>query len=190
MSVDTIAYAQARQGRQAAETHGPVTRPFIPSSSMTEKIGIGSALSPVRLVREPDFQLGALTIRPSLCEVLSRNGRQRLQPRVMQVLVALARVEDGVVSRDALIDSCWGGRIVGEDAINRCIGQLRRLAETYEGEFAIETLARVGYRLNAAAARASSPVPVSLANASGLRGAFALVVAALAIGAGAVLASR
>jgi DNA-binding winged helix-turn-helix (wHTH) protein len=157
---------------------------------MTGKVGSASALAPIRLAREPDFRLGVLTVRPSLCEVQARGGRQRLQPRVMQVLVALARVENRVVSRDALIETCWGGRIVGEDAINRCIGRLRRLAETCEGGFAIETVARVGYRLNAAEVVAPSPVPRSPANALSLRGAFALVAAALAIGAGAVLASR
>ncbi|WP_297695100.1 hypothetical protein, partial [Phenylobacterium sp.] len=43
-----------------------------------------------------------------------------LEPRVMQVLVALARERGEIVSRDDLIASCWAGRIVGEDAINRC----------------------------------------------------------------------
>jgi DNA-binding winged helix-turn-helix (wHTH) protein len=190
MPVDTIVYAQARQDRPATEAPGPAIRPFVSASSLTEKIGLASASSPIRLAREPDFHLGALTIRPSLCEVLAGGARQRLQPRVMQVLVALARVEDGVVSRDALIESCWGGRIVGEDAINRCIGQLRRLAETCDGGFCIETLARVGYRLNAVQDGAPSPAPRSSPNGLSLRGAFALVAAALAIGAGAVLASR
>jgi DNA-binding winged helix-turn-helix (wHTH) protein len=143
----------------------------------------------IRLAREPDFRLGALTIRPSLCEVLARGGRQRLQPRVMQVLVALARMEDRAVSRDALIDSCWGGRIVGEDAINRCIGRLRRLAETFDDGFSIETVARVGYRLNEAVGAASS-VPRPSMDILGLRRALALVAAAMAIGAGAALAWR
>jgi DNA-binding winged helix-turn-helix (wHTH) protein len=149
-----------------------------------------SASPLIRLAREPDFRLGALTIRPSLCEVLARGGRQRLQPRVMQVLVALARMEDRAVSRDALIESCWGGRIVGEDAINRCIGRLRRLAETFDGGFSIETLARVGYRLNEAAAGAPSPVLRPSVDIWGLRRALALVAAALAIGAGAAFAWR
>ena len=186
MSLDAIAYSQPRQGRALR----PTTRPFISSSLMTEEIEPASALPPIRLAREPDFRLGAMRIRPSLCEVLVGGGRQRLQPRVMQVLVALARMEDRVVSRDALIDSCWGGRIVGEDAINRCIGRLRRLAQTFEGGFSIETVARVGYRLNAAEVGAPLPVARSSANAWNLRGAFTLVAAALAIGAGAVLAGR
>jgi DNA-binding winged helix-turn-helix (wHTH) protein len=190
MSLVTITYARARHGREAADRPSPAMRPFIGASWTTEEIEPVHASTPIRLAREADFRLGAMMIRPSLCEVLVRGGRQRLQPRVMQVLVALARMEDRVVSRDALIDSCWGGVIVGEDSINRCIGRLRRLAQSVEGGFTIETVARVGYRLNAANESASpqeSPLPGS---ALSLRGAFTLVVAALAIGAGAVLAGR
>ncbi len=105
------------------------------------------ASRPVVLAREPDFRLGALLIRPSLREACAGPRRQMLEPRVMQVLVVLARMDGQVVSRDELIEACWGGRIVGEDAINRCIGRLRRLAEMFDSCFAIDTVARVGYRL-------------------------------------------
>jgi len=67
----------------------------------------------------------------------------------MQVLVALNRRRGDVVSRDELILSCWGGRAVGDDAINRCIARIRRLSETHGG-FSVETIPRVGYRLNEA----------------------------------------
>ncbi len=101
----------------------------------------------INLARETDFRLGALMVRPSLLEVRLGARHERLEPRVMQVLVALARMDGQVVSRDELIAACWGGRIVGEDAINRCIGRLRRLAETFDDGFSIDTVARVGYRL-------------------------------------------
>jgi Flp pilus assembly protein TadD len=66
----------------------------------------------------------------------------------MQVLVALAKARPNVVSRDQLIDQCWEGRIVGDDALNRCIVALRQLAREFDPEpFAVDTVARVGYRL-------------------------------------------
>ena len=106
---------------------------------------------PIDLTREPDFALGTAQVRPSTGEINVGGGRIRLQPRVMQVLVALARAEGDVVSRDELVASCWGGLAIGEDAINRCIQRLRRLAETEApGAFAIETLPRIGYRLSSA----------------------------------------
>jgi DNA-binding winged helix-turn-helix (wHTH) protein len=138
------------------------------------------AAAPIRLAREADFRLGGLKVRPSLCEVEAHGRRRRLEPRVMQVLVALARADGRVVSRDGLIDSCWGGRIVSEDAINRCIGKLRRLAEAFDGGFAIETVPRIGYRLNRLALGAD-PSQRAWDSGPSLRAAVALGVAALLV---------
>jgi DNA-binding winged helix-turn-helix (wHTH) protein len=108
----------------------------------------------VTLAHEPDFALGALSVSPSIREVSWGGWSQSLEPRVMQVLVALHQARGAVVSRDELIARCWNGRVVGEDAITRAIGQLRRLSRSDHGEsFAIETIARVGYRLRQARPR-------------------------------------
>ena len=57
-----------------------------------------------------------------------------------------------MVSRSDLIDRCWDGRVVGDNAINRVISRLRQLAANDDGgDFEIETIPRVGYRLKAAA---------------------------------------
>lgn len=78
----------------------------------------------------------------------ANGGNRELEPRVMQVLVALASAPGQVVSRDRLIELCWEGRIVGDDAINRCIQGLRRLSRDIDpAAFAIETVPRVGYSL-------------------------------------------
>ena len=105
-------------------------------------------LGPSSLADEDDFQLGELCVRPSLREVAVGGLRETLEPRVMQVLVALARANGAVLSRDELIRQCWGGRIVGEDAINRCVSKARQVAELGGSKaFEIETIPRVGYRL-------------------------------------------
>jgi DNA-binding winged helix-turn-helix (wHTH) protein/TolB-like protein len=114
-------------------------------SQATATLDLGA---PIDLARAPDFSLGTARVHPSVGEVSVDAHRIRLQPRVMQVLVALARSEGEVVSRDDLVASCWGGLAVGDDAINRCIGRLRRLGEIEApGAFIIETLPRIGYRL-------------------------------------------
>jgi len=100
----------------------------------------------IDLAREAPFRLGLGEVRPATREVVWRDQREAVEPRVMQVLVALHRADGAVVSRDDLIRDCWNGRIVGDDAINRCIVQLRRLAERVGG-FSVETIPRVGYRL-------------------------------------------
>lgn len=105
------------------------------------------AWAAIDLAREADFAAGGLRIRPSAREVDSdAASKATLEPRVMQVLVALARQPGSVVSRDELIARCWAGRVVGDDAIHRCIARLRRLADSHGG-FAIETVPKVGYRL-------------------------------------------
>jgi adenylate cyclase len=118
--------------------------------------GSAARSAPIDLAREGDLRLGSALVRPSLGEVVAGGQTIRLQPRVMQVLVALARADGQVVSRDELLASCWGGLAIGDDAINRCIGRLRRLSEAEApGAFAIGTLPRIGYRLSPAADRAS-----------------------------------
>src|SRR4051812_49256449 len=67
----------------------------------------------------------------------------------MQVLVALARAHGAVVSRDQLIDMCWEGRVIGEDAINRAIAKVRAAAGLSDPPaFEVETIPRIGFRLS------------------------------------------
>ena len=110
---------------------------------------IQSAATVIELANEPNFMLGALRICPSSKEVISPDQNtppEVLEPRVMQVLIALAHNRGEVVSRDKLVELCWEGRVVGDDAINRCTAKIRRLAEVHGG-FTLETVPRVGYRL-------------------------------------------
>jgi len=82
--------------------------------------------APIDLAHEAPFALGRVVVRPAKLEAVAGERREVLEPRIMQVLVALARRRGEVVSREDLIQSCWAGRIVGEDSIHRCISRLRR----------------------------------------------------------------
>jgi TolB-like protein/DNA-binding winged helix-turn-helix (wHTH) protein/Tfp pilus assembly protein PilF len=131
---------------------------------MTRDLPPPARPEPVRLSAERDFVLADLEIRPSVSEAV-RGGRSlHVEPRVMQVLVALVRAGGAVVSREDLIRRCWDGRIVGEDAINRCMSRLRALAEREDGtrSFHVETIARVGYRLQPDASVATKEAPASV----------------------------
>ncbi|MFS2109292.1 winged helix-turn-helix domain-containing protein [Sphingomonas sp. Sphisp140] len=103
----------------------------------------------IDLAHQAPFRLGALEVRPALRQLARDDGSEEvLEPRVMQVLVALARTDGAIVGRDDLTRSCWEGRVVGEDAINRVVSRLRRAAEGIgQGAFRIETITKVGYRL-------------------------------------------
>jgi DNA-binding winged helix-turn-helix (wHTH) protein len=119
----------------------------------------------VDLAREADFSIGPLWVRPSVCEVALETLTFSLQPRVLQVLVVLAQASGRVVSREELLARCWPGVVVGDDAVGRCIGRLRRLSEVEApGAFTILTQARVGYRLvTAQPASQAEPEPEPIA---------------------------
>ena len=138
----------------------------------------------IDLARARPFRLGDLEVDPPRRRV---STGETLEPRVMQVLVALARANGAVVSRDELIRTCWDGRIVGEDSITRVVGALRRLAEERGGgAFRIETVPKVGYRLVgdvrpvvAAEPLSTNPAgPATPAAGSAVLGAMAIGIAA------------
>ena len=105
-------------------------RRWIPDDfRMTQVLIRDQVRESVDLASEADLAIGAMTVRPSACEVEIAGAVQKLEPRVMQVLVVLAMAQGAVVSRDDLIQTCWGGTIVGDDAINRIVGRVRRLSE-------------------------------------------------------------
>jgi len=109
----------------------------------------------LQLSEQASFRLAELAVEPSLRAVTWPGGRQILQPKAMQVLVALAAADGAVVSRDRLVAQCWGAAATGDDAIQRVIRDLRALGARCGGEFAIETIAKVGYRLIATKAAAT-----------------------------------
>lgn len=106
-------------------------------------------LERIELAREPDFALGRLTVSPSRREIIGDDGkREVIEHRIMQVLIALVKANGAIVTRDELTLSCWDGRVVGEDALNRVTSRLRRVAKGIgAGSFQIETVTRIGYRL-------------------------------------------
>ncbi len=114
----------------------------------------------IDLAHVSDFRIGSLNVHPSTRE-LSRDGeRLVIEPRVMQVLVALNRAAGAVVSKDDLAQSCWEGRVVGEDAINRVLSRLRKVSENIGKDiFQVETVTRVGYRMVVDKDRATALAP-------------------------------
>ena len=103
----------------------------------------------IELAHEPDFVLGRLTISPSRRELVRDDGtREVIEHRMMRVLIALSKARGNILTRDELIMCCWDGVVVGEDAINRVMSRLRKVANGIgAGSIEIETITKVGYRL-------------------------------------------
>jgi DNA-binding winged helix-turn-helix (wHTH) protein len=103
----------------------------------------------IRLSREPAFHLGDVEVHPATRQILRHGRSETLEPRIMQVLVAFAQADGAILGYDELIERCWNGRIVGENAIHRAISKVRDLGLNFGGgTFAIETITKVGYRMS------------------------------------------
>jgi DNA-binding response OmpR family regulator len=73
----------------------------------------------VDLGQRARFRLGSAEVFPSACEIAGPGGRLTLEPRVMQVLVALADANGETVTRDDLIETCGAA---GSSAPTQSIG--------------------------------------------------------------------
>ncbi|MGC4028856.1 MAG: winged helix-turn-helix domain-containing protein [Steroidobacteraceae bacterium] len=108
------------------------------------------------LAHRPDLSLGSALIRPSVRTVEGPGGSVTAEPRVMQVLLAFADANGSVLTRDDLLRACWNGQVVSDDAINRAVAEVRRIARATGAGFGIETIPRIGYRLTETPSSAAS----------------------------------
>lgn len=128
----------------------------------------------IDLEEERPFRIGGAAINPVSRDAELPGGKERLQPQNLKVLIALVRRKGEVVTRSELIDSCWDGRIIGEDVINRSISVLRDFAGR-AGGFSIETVPKTGYRLTELKPVHSAPIrALRWSLAAGLLAAIAL----------------
>ena len=147
-------------------------------------------MAPIVLAHEEPFRLGGIEVKPAIRSVSANGKHEIVEPRVMQVLVALARADGTVLSREDLIAMCWEGRIVGDDAINRVMSRLRRIGDGIgKRSFVVETVTRVGYRLRLAGDAPTDAGPRVRLSRRGLIGGGVGAAALAAVGI-AVLAGR
>jgi DNA-binding winged helix-turn-helix (wHTH) protein/tetratricopeptide (TPR) repeat protein len=95
-----------------------------------------------------DFRLGDWCVQPTLCRV-SQNGRTvQVRPKVMDLLVFLARAQGAVISKETLLNEVWRTEAVSESALTRTVTELRQaLGDSVESPHILETIPKRGYRL-------------------------------------------
>lgn len=94
------------------------------------------------------FRLEALEVEPLSGQVRGPDGVLRVEPKAMEVLLELARHAPAVRSRAQVEQAVWPRGWISEDALTRCIGQLRRaLADDPRAPRLLETIPKRGYRL-------------------------------------------
>ena len=79
---------------------------------------------------------------------LSRSGQAiAIEPQVFDLLIYLVENRDHVVTKDDLIESIWGGRIVSKSTLTSRINAARKaLGDTGKDQVLIRTMARKGFR--------------------------------------------
>ena len=81
-----------------------------------------------------------------------------LEPQVFDLLVYLVRNRDRVVSKDDLIDSVWGGRIVSDSALTSRLNAARRaVSDSGAEQRVIRTVQRRGVRFIGEVSEDSEP---------------------------------
>ena len=129
--------------------------------------GVSTSLPPVGLAHACDFSLGPVSVRPSRRTLRGPAGEVTLEPKVMQVLVALGSSGGALLSRDDLIDRCWDGRAVGDTSINRVISLVRKgLVDVGADGVTLENVPKVGYHLEVKADPEDEAEPIAPASDS------------------------
>lgn len=105
-------------------------------------------LGPLEDVMGTDFRIARWLIEPRL-NTVSRNGTTvHLEPKVMEVLMCLARHAGEAVSKEELLETVWPNTFVTDDVLKRSISELRRIFEDDARESRIiQTIPKRGYRL-------------------------------------------
>ena len=111
------------------------------------------AVDPAEKALERAFRIEGLTIDPRDGEASGPGGREKLDPKVMDVLLMLARNAGQVVLREDLLARLWPNAVVTDESLSRCIYELRRQLSLAGGDdryrVMFETVPKRGYRLNA-----------------------------------------
>ncbi len=127
--------------------------------------------------RTTRIKIGDWLVEPALNRMSRGAEVARLEPKAVEVLVALARHAGEVVSREQLLSEIWKGVTVSDDVLTQSITKLRHaLGDTSKEPFYIQTIPKRGYRLiapvvphDAGALPVSGTLPKTPAAIRGLR---------------------
>lgn len=97
---------------------------------------------------QPRLQIGDWWADRALNELGHGTEKVRIEPKAMDVLMALAQRSGQVVSREELLAEVWRGAVVTDEVLTQCIIKLRKaLGDDPRSPKYIQTIAKRGYRL-------------------------------------------
>lgn len=97
-----------------------------------------------------DWTIGAFQVQPQLnrLSAVDGSGAAPLEPRVMEVLVCLAKRPGEVVAKSELLDAVWPDVEVTEDVLKNAVWELRKaFGDDARAPRYIQTITKRGYRL-------------------------------------------
>ena len=144
---------------------------------MESRAGAAGTSSP------PRRRIGDWRVDPSANELGRADETVRVEPKAMQVLVALADRAGHVVTREELLAAVWPGVVVGDEVLTQTVIKLRRaLGDNPRSPRYIETIAKRGYRLVAPTGEGNPDLlPAPQVRRRNLRAAIATGVLAAAV---------
>jgi TolB-like protein/DNA-binding winged helix-turn-helix (wHTH) protein len=105
-------------------------------------------------------QIGEWMVHPALDSISRDTETQKLEPRMMRLLLCLANSAGAVVSVDQILTEVWADVVVGPASVYQTVSQLRKiLGDIDPHPTYIATIPRKGYRLLAPVKRAGAPAP-------------------------------
>jgi len=110
--------------------------------------------------RERVLRFDAFTLDLSRCVLLRGDAELPLRPKPFDVLCYLAEHPGRLHSKDELFEAIWPGATVSEDALVKCIGDVREALGDRRG--IIKTLTKRGYLLDAEVTEEAAPSPRAL----------------------------
>ncbi len=99
--------------------------------------------------RDEKLLVGGYEVDARANTITGPEGAVSVEPKIMDVLLALCERSGEVVSREALLEAVWGMQHGGDESLTRSISILRKVfTDAPGGRRAIETFSKRGYRLN------------------------------------------
>ncbi len=112
---------------------------------------------PLVYLRQNPFFLNGLRVDPSALLVSSAQGETSLEPKIMELLVALSSRPGELWRREELLDALWPPGQGSDEGLTRNISIIRKiLSEGHGINKVLVTVRKLGYRLDAKVSEAPS----------------------------------
>lgn len=103
------------------------------------------------------FHFSTFIVNEKNSTLINNDQLIEIEPKIFSLLCFFCRNTQRAISREEFIEKVWQGRIVSDAAINRAVGELRKIieADIKDPQFII-TISKVGYRFNATISQPTS----------------------------------